>query len=536
MGSFDSLNPLIVKGAPAANLRHYVFESLMARNRNEPFSLYPRLAKSIDTPDDRSQVTFVLDERARFADGQQVTTEDVLFSWRTLRDRGRPNHRYYYGKVEKAFATDKYTVTFKFKPDGDREMPLIMGLMPVLPKHHYGNGVFEKASLDLPLGSGPYVVSGIKPGASITYRRNPEYWGRDLPAMRGRFNFDEVRIDYYRDDNSRFEAFKKGLYDVRSESDTTRWASGYDFPAVKDGRIVKETFAIGTPAGMSALVFNTRRPFFADIRVRKALIRLFDFEWINAKLYFGLYTRTQSYFDRSELSSHGHPASKTEKELLAPFPGVVDADIMAGRYSLPKNDGSGRNRKNVRTALKLLAAAGYKIRNGVLVNAASGKPFEFEIMVSSKEQERLALNYASSLKRAGIIVRVRQVDSAQYQRRKQRFDFDMMQYFWYSSLSPGNERSFYWGSKAADTEGSRNYMGVREPAIDAMIKALVSARERPDFVAAVRALDRVLLSGRYVIPLFYLPKQWVARWTRVAHPVTTSLDGYKVDSWWAVKP
>jgi peptide/nickel transport system substrate-binding protein len=382
------------------------------------------------------------------------------------------------------------------------------------------------------LGSGPYVVDAVDPGRSVTLKRNPNYWGRDLPVNRGYWNFDSIRLDYYRDSNSHFEAFKKGLYDVRAETDPGRWVSAYDFPAVRDGRVLKEGFPDGMPKGMSGLVFNTRRSAFADIRVRQALAMLFDFEWINKNFFFGQYRRTASYFDGSELSSHGVPASERERALLAPFPGVVAPDVLDGTWSPPAGDGSGRDRETLRRALALFEAAGYALDGTQLRSRTTGTAFGFEIMVTTKDQERLALQYAQNVKRAGINASVRVVDAVQYDQRRLTFDFDMIQNRWDQSLSPGNEQAFYWGSAAADQDGTRNYMGVKNPAVDAMIVALLRAQSRAEFVDAVRALDRVLLSGNYVIPLYHSPEQWVARWSTVNHPARTALSGYLPETWW----
>ncbi|MGH6865341.1 MAG: extracellular solute-binding protein [Methyloceanibacter sp.] len=531
-GSFDSLNPLIVKGDPAEGLRQYLYESLLARANDEPFSLYGLIAEKVETPPDRSFVEFTLNPAAKFSDGAPVTVDDVIFSHAVLRDHGRPNHRSYYKKVAKLEKTGERKVRFTFDTSGDREMPLIMGLMPVLPKHLLNADTFEKTTLVPPVGSGPYVIDKVDPGKSITYRRDPNYWGRDLPVNRGLYNFDEIRYDYYRDAGSIFEAFKSGLARFRSEDDPTRWTEGYDFPAMRDGRVVKESLPVETPAGMSALVFNTRRPIFADPRVRQTLIQLFDFEWLNRTLYHAQYARTESYFARSELSSHKHPADATERALLAPYAASVKPSIMDGSYALPMSDGSGLNREGRVAALKLLEAAGYQLKDGTLVNAETGEPFAFEILAATKAQERLLLTYARALKQVGIDARIRQVDSAQYQRRKQTFDFDMIQNLWPVSLSPGNEQSFRWGSEAATTEGSFNYPGVKSEAVDAMIEAVLKAEDRDGFVSAVRALDRVLLSGDYVIPLFYLPRQWVAHWRDFKRPQKTPLHGYQIDTWW----
>ena len=532
LGTFDSLNALIVKGLAAQGTRGYVIESLMARGYNEPFTLYGLLARTIETDDARSYVTFSLDPAAHFSDGAAVTAADVIFSWQLLRDHGRPNHRAYYSKVSKAEALDARTVRFDLGGSDDRELPLILGLMPVLPKHAVDAATFKDTTLTKPIGSGPYIVAEVDPGKSVTFKRDPDYWGRDLPINRGLWNFEELRFDYYRDANAYFEAFKTGLYDVRGENDPSRWQTGYDVPAVRDGRIIKESFANGLPKLGSAFVFNTRRPIFADSRVRQAISLLFDAEWVNHNFFFDLYRRSASFFDDSELSAYHRPAGERERALLAPFADAARADVLDGTWSPPVTDGSGRDRRSLREALTLLGTAGYELRGTTLLERNSGRPFSFEILVTNRDDERLAIAFSSNLARAGIGAHVRLVDAVQYDQRRVSFDFDMIEYRWEQSLSPGNEQSFYWGSAAADEQGSRNYMGVRSPAIDGMIAAMLSARERPDFVAAVRALDRLLISGCYVVPLFYLPQQWVARWAAITHPARTSLFGSLPETWW----
>jgi peptide/nickel transport system substrate-binding protein len=536
VGGFDTLNPFIVRGRPAPNLRDFVFESLMTRSYDEPFSLYGLIAQSVETPEDRSWVEFTLDPRARFSDGTPVTVDDVVYTRELLRDFGRPNHRFYYAKVEKAEQTGPNRVRFSFKADEpDREMPLIMALMPVLPKHVYTRERFDRTSLEPPVGSGPYVVETIDAGDSITYRRNPEYWGRELAVNRGLYNLERLKFVFYRDSNSLFEDFKTGGNQLRIEESPDRWAQSYDFPATRDGRVVKEELPLAIPAPMKALVFNTRRERFRDRRVREALALLFDFEWINRDLFHGLYRRTRSFFDRCELSSAGRPADATERALLAPFPDAVKPAIMQHGYEPPGGDGTGRNRKARAEALQLLSEAGYVLRSGILVDGRSGEPFSFEILSGHREQERLLLSYVNMLRKAGIEARVRIVDSAQYEQRKTTYDFDMTDSEWASSLSPGNEQSFRWGSQAAKDDGSFNFAGVSSPAVDAMIEAMLQARERGEFVSAVRALDRVLLSGDYVIPLYYLPKQWVALWNPLKHPRAPSLYGLRLDTLWQSK-
>ena len=532
LGTFDSLNPLIVRGLAVQQIRGFVVESLMARGNDEAFTLYGLLAKSVETDDARSYVTFHLDPRARFSDGTPVVADDVLFSWALLRDKGRPNHRQYYAKVAKAEALDPLTVRFDFGGAKDRELPLILGLMPVLPRHAVDAATFEETSMTAPVGSGSYRVGAVKPGASVTLTRNPDYWGRDLPVNRGLWNFDEIRLDFYREANGQFEAFKRGLYDFRVETEPLRWHDGYDFPAVRSGEVIRDTIRTGMPQPSEFLVFNTRRPVFSDIRVRRALTLLFDFEWINRSYFFGLYARTASFFAGSELSAYGRAADDRERELLKPFASHIQQDILDGSYRLPVSDGSGRDRVTLRSALTLLSQAGYDLDGTVLRQRSSKAPLTFEILVTTRDQERIALAFSRDLKRAGIEASVRAVDAVQFDQRRLSFDFDMIQNRWDQSLSPGNEQSFYWGSEAADIAGTRNYMGAKDPAIDALIAALLEAREHPAFVSAVRALDRALMSGFYVIPLFNVQEQWIARWNRIERPGATALTGYLPETWW----
>jgi peptide/nickel transport system substrate-binding protein len=536
VGTFDSLNPLIVKGLPFEHVRGYVIESLMARGFDEPFTLYGLLAQTVETDAARSYVTFRLDPRAKFSDGHPVTAEDVIFSWQLLRDKGRPNYRSYYAKVRRTEVLGERAVRFDLAGADDRELPLILGLMPILPKHATDTSSFEQTSLAPPLGSGPYVVGEIRPGERVQLKHSPEYWARDLAVSRGYWNFDEIRFEFYRDGNTEFEAFKKGLVDVRIESDPGRWSTAYDVPAVRDGRILKEELPTGLPRPLSAFVFNTRRALFADVRVREAIGLLFDAEWVNHNFFFDLYRRTASFFEGSELSARGRPADERERALLAPYPDAVRADVLAGTWDPPVSDGSGRDRNTLRRALSLLDAAGYELDDTQLRERASGRPLAFEILVTARDEERLALAFAHHLLRAGIQARVRMVDAVQYEQRRQTFDFDMLRYTWSESLSPGNEQSFYWGSAAADEPGTRNYMGVRSKAVDAMIAPLLAAQSREDFVAAVRALDRVLMSGLFVVPLFHLHGQWIARWAHIERPATTSLSGYLPETWWHRPP
>ena len=479
LGTFDSLNPLIVRGVAVQQVRGLPFErglvleSLMARGVDEPFTLYGLLAKTVETDDARSYVTFRLDPKARFSDGQPVLADDVLFSWALLRDKGRPNHRQYYSKVAKAEVLDPLTVRFDFGGAPDRELPLILALMPILPRHATDPATFEETSMTAPMGTGPYRVTSVKPGASVTFARNPDYWGRDLPVNNGLWNFDEIRLEYYREANGEFEAFKRGLYDFRVETEPLRWHDGYDFAAARNGEVIRETAKISMPQPSQFLVFNTRRPVFSDIRVRQALTQLFDFEWINRNYFFGLYARSAGYFAGSELSAYGRPADARERELLKPFAARIPPDILDGSYRLPVTDGSGRDRTTLRSALTLLSEAGYDLDGTVLRQRTTKAPLTFEILVTTRDQERIALAYSRDLKRAGIEASVRAVDPVQFDQRRLGYEFDMIQNRWDQSLSPGNEQSFYLGSQAADIPGTRNYMGAKDPAIDALIDALL---------------------------------------------------------------
>ena len=530
LGTFDSLNPFIIKGVSAAGLRDYVYQSLLARSGDEPFALYGLIAESVEVPPDRSFITFHLRKEARFSDGVAITPEDVLFSFEVLRDEGWPYHRAHYAKVAKAEKLDATSVRFTFASSGDREIPLIIGLMPILPRHRLDKETFERTTLEAPIGSGPYVVSRVDPGRSLSYRLNPDWWAKDLPVTRGRYNFAEIRIDYFRDAAALFEAFKAGEIDVRAEDDPGRWMDAYDIAATSEGRLIKGEFDTGSPAGMSALTFNTRRPIFADQRVRRAFILLFDAEWINLSLFNGAYRRTQSFFERSYLSASGRPADAREQKLLAPFASLLKPEAVAGTLRMPETAGNGDNRANMQAAYKLLTDAGYATRDGKLVK--DGVPLQFEFLALTRQQERLMLSYAETLRRLGITVAIRQVDAAQYWSRLKTFEFDMIAWSWGTSLSPGNEQLNRWSSKAADIEGSLNYPGVRNPAVDAMIVALLQAQTADDFTAAVRALDRALMSGDYVIPLFHLPKAWLAYWSHLRHPAAPPIAGYDLDSWW----
>jgi peptide/nickel transport system substrate-binding protein len=529
-GSFDSVNPFIVKGSAANGIRSYVFESLMGRNWAEPFSLYGLLAESIDVSEDRQSFTFRLRPEAKFSDGTPVTSADVVFTLETLRDKGRPNFKNAYSKITKMETPDERTIRFT-QESGDRELPLIIGVMPILSKAFWEGKDFTATTLDPIVGSGPYLIQSVKAGETITYAKDPDYWGKDLPLQKGLWNFDEVRFDYYRDANAAFEAFKSGLADVRVENDPVRWNTGYDFPAVKEGKITLEKIEQKTPAAASGFVFNTRRKLFEDPRVREALIMAFDFEWANANLFANAYRRTYGFFAGSELSSEGKPVDERERAVLGEAASKLRADFIDGSYRLPVSDGSGRDRKVLRQAVDLLGQAGWTVTDKGLTNAA-GEPFAFTITVQNRDQEKIALHYQRTLKAIGINAEVRIVDSAQFSALQTRYEYDMIPATWFNSLSPGNEQMLYFGSNGRTIEGTRNYPGIADPAVDAAIKAMLDAKSREDFVAAVRAEDRLLVSGFYIVPLYDAGGQWVARWNYIGRPDTQPLAGFEGTTLW----
>lgn len=529
-GSFDSVSPFIVKGNPAFGAGTYVFESLMGRNWDEPFSLYGLLAESIDVSDDRQTFTFKIRPEAKFSDGKPVTSADVVFSMETLRDKGRPRYKNIYAQITAVETPDLRTVTFK-QTGGNRELPLLMGLMPILPKHFWEGRAFDETTLEPLLGSGPYVIADVKVGESITYLRNRSYWGNDVPFTRGLWNFDEVRFDYFRDSNSTLEAFKTGQVDVRTESDPTRWATGYDFPAVKEGKISLEKIVQRSPAPASGFAFNTRRAIFADVRVREALTMAFDFEWANANLFANAFQRTYGFYSGSELSSRGVAADARELAVLGDAASKLRPEFLDGSHQLPVSDGSGRDRKMLRKAVGLLNDAGWSVTDKGLTNAA-GEVFAFTIAVQNKDQEKIALHYQRTLQTIGIAVDVRVLDAAQFAAVQKTYDYDMIPATWFNSMSPGNEQTLYFGAAGREAEGTRNYPGIADPAVDAAITAMLNATAREDLVAAARAEDRLLVSGFYVVPFYDAGGQWVARWNYIGKPETQPLPGFEATTLW----
>lgn len=542
VGTFDSLNPFVLKSMRTTarglfgdlDFGNLLYETLMQRSRDEPFTLYGLLAEKVAVDPERKWVEFTLNPKAKWSDGEPVTVDDVIFTYDILTEKGRPPYNNRMSRIEKIEKTGERSVRFVFNDKSDREFPLLIAAtMPVLPKHAIDPATFGNSTLKAPVGSGPYIVSGVQPGQRIVYKLNPDYWGKDLPVRRGFDNFETLSIEYYRNETALFESFKKGLLDVFLEGNPTRWEKFYDFPAVTQGKVIKENFEKGTPANMLGFVFNTRRPVFEDRRVRQALGLLFDFEWANRNLFADQYNRLQSFWEGSELSSVGKPASARERELLQPFPDAVRKDVLDGTWHPSTTDGSGHDRGPAKAAYELLIEAGFSFEHGKAIDP-SGKPLQFEIMTRSPDEEKVALAYKRNLGRLGIDAEIRSADDAQYQQRLQTFDYDMILGALTGSLSPGNEQWQRWGSASREAQGSFNYPGVADPAVDAMIEAMLAARKREDFVSAVRALDRILISGDYYIPLYYLPYQWVARWDRIGHPAKTSLYGYQLPTWWQV--
>ncbi|MBI1172295.1 ABC transporter substrate-binding protein [bacterium] len=535
-GSFDSLNPFITKGQAPAAVSALTVETLMGRSYDEPFTLYGLLAESVDTDEARSYVEFTLREGARFSDGKPVTVEDVLWSMKTLGEEGNPRYAAAWKKVASATQTGPRSVRFTFT-EADREMPLLLGLRPILEKAQWAGRDFTASSLEPVIGSGPYVVDKVDPGSVITFRKNPDWWGKDLPFNRGQWNFDQMKYIYFADPSVIFEALKSGDVDVWREGNAAKWAQGYDFPAVQSGEVVKEDIPDKRPSGIDGLVFNTRRPIFADWRVREALTDAFNFELVNQTLNGGADPRIQSYFDNSGLSGHvSEPASPAVAALLAPYKDSLLPGALEG-YKLPVGDGTEANRANLRHALKLLEAAGWTVKAGVLSDA-SGQPFSFTILLANGEADTIAACniYVEALKKLGIAARVTTVDSAQYRERTNKYDFDMTHFTRSLSLSPGNEQTLYWGSDGVTKEGTRNWMGVASPAVDGLIDTMVRSKSREDFVTAVQALDRVLTTGRYVIPFWYSNVSHVAHKRELKHPDYVPIYGdwlgFLPDVWW----
>ncbi len=531
-GSYDSFNGFIIKGQPAISLG-LIYDSLMMNSLDEPFSEYCLLCETVEVPQDRSWVAFTLRANARWHDGKPITVEDVIWTFNTLREKGDPFYRYYYASVEKVEKTGDRSVKFTFVRGENRELPLIIGQLPVLPKHYWENKDFEATTLEPPLGSGAYRIDSFEPGRSITYVRVSDYWGARLAVNVGSSNFDKVRYDYYRDSTVAIEAFKSGAVDYRDENSSRHWATSYNIPAVRDGRLKKEEIPHKRSAGMQGFVFNMRREIFKDPMVRQALAYGFDFEWSNKTLFYGQYARSRSFFQNSELAANGLPQGR-EREILAGFADRLPPEIFTRTYTPPVTDGSGNNREQLRYALTQLQQAGWDINTATrkLTHTETGKVMEFEVLLVSPLFERVVLPFKKNLVRLGIEVKVRTVDPAQYQERLNNYDYDMIVWTWGQSMSPGNEQRNFWGSESADRKGSRNFSGIKDPVIDELIELVIAAPTREELVQRTRALDRVLQWSHIVIPHWHGPYDRVLSWDKFSRPSVIPDRGTSLFTWW----
>ena len=529
-GSFDNLNRIAFKGSRAAGLG-YINDTLMRRVWDEAFSLYGLIAEYAEMPEDRSSITFYINPKAKFHDGSPITREDVLFSLETFQNKGTPNQKKTYGKVIKTELVDQNGIKMIFVNNEDKELPLIIaGFLPIVPKKYYENIDVTKTFLDIPLGSGPYTIESLEPGRQIKYQRVKDYWAKDLLANKGQYNFDTLIYDYYKDSNVLLEAFKVGEYDYRREYNAKRWQNNYVFDAVDRGDVILQEMKNDRPTGMNALVMNSRKEIFNNPQVRLALSYAYDHEWINKALYNNAYTRTDSYFDNSPLASSGLP-SENELKLLNPWKNQLPKEIFNQTYQPPVSDGSGMPRDNLRIAKKILEGEGWFVEDGKLMK--DGKEFAFEFLIVSPSVEKIALAFQKTLEVLGITMSVRTVDSSQYQARMLNYDFDMIKASWNVSLSPGNEQQFYWGSEVGKKDGSKNYAGVNSPVVDSLIETLIGAKTREELTTAIHALDRVLLWGHYVIPLYHSNTDRIAYWNFLEFPDEIPLYGLVIESWWA---
>lgn len=529
LGGFDSLNPFILKGNAAAGLS-LLFDTLTIASDDEPFTRYGLLAETMEIAADRASITFTLRADAKFHDGSPVTAQDVAFSYKMLKEKGSPHYRSYFGDVTAVEIPDARTITFRFKDGTNRELPLIIGEFPVFSAAYYANRPFDQTSLEAPLGSGPYKVKAVDANRSITYQRDPNYWAKDLGPQKGHHNFDTLRYDYYRDDGVALEALMAGDLTLRQETSSSRWATAYDKPPVRQGLIQRTEIGDSSPRGMQGWVYNTRRPIFADRRVRAALAYAFDFEWTNKTLSDGKLIRTVSYFDNSELRARGLPQGD-ELALLEPFRGKVPGEVFTQEYLPPQTDGSGNIRDNLRTALRMLREAGWTVKDNKLVNA-EGKPLTFEILIDNQAFERTTLPFIKNLEQLGVTATLRLLDVAQYQKRIEAYDFDMMIGIFPQSISPGNEQRDFFGAHAADIPGGRNLAGIKDPAIDALIEQVIYAPSRAALVTRTRALDRLLRWGHYVIPQFHGRTTRYAHWDFYGRTGVETLQRESFDRWW----
>ncbi len=530
-GTFDSLHPFIVKSVPAAGITS-IWDTLCWSSRDEASTEYGLIAETIEWPEDRSWVAFTLRPQAKFHDGTPITVEDVIFTFDILKAKGSPNYAFYYHDVLKAEKTGDRKVLFTFRDNTNKELPLIVGQLPVLPAKWWATRDFEKVSLEMPLGSGAYKVDSFDTGRSIAYRRVDDWWAKNLWMNRGRNNFEVIRYEYYRDVTVQFEAFKGGDIDIRQENIARNWATAYDIPAVRDGRIQRAEIPHELPTGMQCFAFNTRREIFKDRRAREAIATMFDFAWTNKNLFYGMYKRNISFFGNSELASSGLP-TPAELKYLEPLRGKIPEEVFTKEFKLPESDGTGNVRDLARRALALLKEAGWEVKDGKMTELKTGKKLAFEMLLSDASFERVVLPYKQNLERIGIDMSVRTIDTAQAKRRGDEFDSDMTVESFGQSLSPGNEQRDFWGSKAADTVGSRNSIGVKDAAIDNLIETLIGAPDRESLINATRALDRVLLWSHFVVPNWHSSTAYVAYWNRFGRPAKSARYApVAFDTWW----
>ena len=521
IGTFDSLNPYILKGISPPRMGALLYDTLTGHADDEIFSEYGRLAERVEVPEDNSWVLYTLREKARWHDGQPIAPEDVIFTLETYKTKGHPGLRSYYASIEKAEKVGARQVKLIFGEKNNKELPLIAGQMAVLPKHYWESRDFAATTLEPPLGSGPYKIAAVEAGRFITYERVDDYWGRDLPVNKGRFNFDRVQFDYYRDQTVAIEALKAGEFDYRRENSSKDWATSYEVPAVAEGTLVKDPLPHRRATGMQAFWFNSRRDKFSDPRVRQALGYAFDFEWTNKNLFYGLYKRSTSFFANSELASSGLPEGR-ELEILAEYRGRVPDEVFTTSYDPPQTDGSGQIRQNLRAAKKLLEEAGWNIVDGVLTHAKTGEVMEIEFLENTSTWERIIAPMVSNLERLGVKSSIRIVDRTQYQNRVQEYDYDIVSVVQGQSHSPGNEQRDNWTSTAADTPGSGNWAGIKDPVVDELVDRLIQAPTRAELVAVTRAMDRVLLWGHYIVPHWYSNNFRVVHWDKFGKPTRSA--------------
>lgn len=534
VGSFDTLNPFSLKGTATQSLS-LVYDRLMIRSWDEPFTLYPLIAESIDVPDDRSSITFHLNPKAKFQDGAPILADDVLFTFKTLKDNGRPNMRNVYKLVTSADKLNDHTIKFTLSADRTKETVMILAMMPVLSEKWWAKQDLNKTILTVPNSTGPYKITSAEVGRRIVLERNPDYWAKDLPSTKGLYNYDRIILNFFKNQTSAFESFKAGDTDIWTDTNAGHWANSYDFPAAKNGNVKREEIAHHRVEKMWGFIFNTKRPPFDDANVRKALSLVLDYDWINKNIFYSQYKTLDSFFPNSALAATGLP-SADELQYLTPYKDKLSPDVFGKAWTPPVTGSQAAIRINRLEADKLLSAAGWVVKDGVRVNAKTGEVLDFEIVIGSAEEEKLALAYKRSLAGLGVNVKLRILDATGFQTRLNNYDYDMLLFYWLNTLSPGAEQALYWGCDAAAQKGRFNYAQICNPAIDNIIRHIPNSTSTEDMTSAVRALDRILMSESYIVPLFYTGRDFVASWTKISHPQKPSLYGNVMESWWSQSP